>query len=313
MRIARYTPPGEVHHVISRFVEKRWFITSDEERSYYLRLLGNALAKSDWTCLAYAVMSSHIHLAMIAGDQPSSGWSRRVNPAYANFYNDAHDRIGPVFAGRADMWIESTERVARLIAYIHNNPVRAGVVPRAVDSNWTSHRAYTGRAPTPRWLDRTSGLALSGLHSDEFDDWVCQQREPRRAYQSLHALDREAKRLGQVSLGTPISKPLSAPLLARPFARLRPTPEHVVEVVRDVSGVRDEVLLSKSRVGVGIRAVVVKAGCKLGISKASMGAVLALSAQGAAKLGDRVLDPTNARLLDVVIDRVTSELSLVAK
>ena len=70
MRTARATPEGEVHHVISRFVDGRFFLTTDSERAHYLRLLGKALQKSDWTCLAYAVMSSHIHLAMIAGRKP---------------------------------------------------------------------------------------------------------------------------------------------------------------------------------------------------------------------------------------------------
>ena len=309
MRIARYTPTGEVHHVISRFVEKRWFITSDEERSYYLRLLGNAMAKTDWSCLAYAVMSSHIHLAMIAGAQPSSSWSRRVNPAYANFYNEAHDRIGPVFASRATMWVESTTDVARLIAYLHNNPVRAGVVQRAGDSSWTSHRAYVADPSPPQWLARARGLALSGLSHDEFDEWVREQREPRREYQSLRAMDREAKRLGQISLGTPMRQPASAPLVARPFARLRPKPGHIIETVRDVTGVSDEALLSKSRFGAEARALVVQAGMRLGVSKTSMGALLALSAQAAARLGDRCLGSAASRILEVVIDRVSSELS----
>ena len=61
-RKPRSNQPGVVYHLISRFVEREWFIKEEEEREYYVRLLGRALSESDWRCLAYAVMSNHIHL-----------------------------------------------------------------------------------------------------------------------------------------------------------------------------------------------------------------------------------------------------------
>ena len=63
----------------------------------------------------------------------------------------------------------------RLIAYLHNNPVRAGVVSLASESNWTSHGYYVGE-PSPAWLCVAKGLELSGFATngdgDAFDEYV---------------------------------------------------------------------------------------------------------------------------------------------
>jgi hypothetical protein len=316
MRIARYTPVGEVHHVISRFIDKEWFITTPDERSYYLRLLGKALVTSDWTCLAYAIMSSHIHLAMVAGRMPAESWSRRVNPPFANYYNELHERIGPLFAGRADMRIERTERVGRVIAYVHNNPVRGGVVARASASDWTSHRAYIGAATPPPWLDVKRGLQLSGIAATDFDEWVHSERFRKRKDLALEEIDREAKRLGSIVLGTPVVDPLHVPLLARPFAHMRPQPDRIVVLVQDVLGISSSDLFHRARGGFGVvgRAVAVKAGRCFGIPLSSMAAALGISAQSASRLAERRLERGAESALDVITRRLKGELGgLMAK
>ena len=313
-RIARYTPAGEVHHVISRFVEERWFITTDEQRSYYLRLLGKALAKTDWSCLAFAIMSSHIHIAMLAGTKPSESWSRAVNAPFARWFNEMHERIGPMFAGRADMIIERTQRVAHLIAYIHNNPVRAGVVGRARESSWTSHRAYVG-GKAPGWLDVERGLALSGLSGDEIDDWVHEQRGLRRKDLSLEEIDREAKRYGRITLGTPRAEPVEVPLLGRAHTFIRPNPGRIGEIVIEVLGLEEGELHDRRHGSLGgvARAVLVQAGKRFGVPVSSSGEAAGISPTAASRLAQIVLDKRGEAALEIVCDRVRREVDSVLK
>jgi hypothetical protein len=63
-------------------------------------------------------------------------------------------------------------RVGPLLAYIHNNPVRAGVVSSAEGSTWTSHRSYVELARVPPWLAVSEGLERAGLTRLEFRDLV---------------------------------------------------------------------------------------------------------------------------------------------
>src|SRR5437868_4699035 len=157
-RSPRWSLPGALYHCIWQFVDQTWFIQHAEERERYLFLLGRALKRSDWRCVAYAVMSNHIHIAAIAGKRPMSSWTLAVNSPFAGWLNKQHRRKGPVFADRAKDHQIRPAREGAVIAYIHNNPVEAGVVARARDSRWTSHRAYAGLDPVPDWLDVAEGL-----------------------------------------------------------------------------------------------------------------------------------------------------------
>lgn len=172
-RKPRHTEPGTVYHLISRFVDRSWFFREDDERSYYLQLLGRALADSDWCSLGYALMSNHIHHAMVGGTDELHEWIRRVHSPFADWLNRKYRRIGTVFVRGPKQLAVDTDGVGRLLAYIHNNPVRAGLVSDAHQSNWTSHRAYLGFEPAPRWLRVGDGLALAGFHDPTtFDAFV---------------------------------------------------------------------------------------------------------------------------------------------
>lgn len=155
--------PGCVYHLISRFVAREFFIQSAVERETYLSLLGFMIARSDWRCFSYAIMSNHIHLGLVAGDEPLAEWLRPTHTHFAQWINQRRERIGAVFV-KGPNFIEVMRHGApHVINYIHQNPVRAGVVADARDSDWTSHRAYLGLTRKLPWLDVELGLELAGF------------------------------------------------------------------------------------------------------------------------------------------------------
>ncbi|MBA3504030.1 MAG: hypothetical protein H0T65_26955 [Deltaproteobacteria bacterium] len=162
-----------VHHLIARFVASQWFVETDHERDIYLRLLGDALRTSDWTCIAYAVMSNHIHLGMVAGSTPRASWLRNAHSPFGEWINRRNERIGSVFVKKPTERVVNPDEVAKVVAYIHNNPVRAGVVSRANESSWTSHGAYLGSRRRPDWLDVEQGYDLMQIKGPaDFNDFV---------------------------------------------------------------------------------------------------------------------------------------------
>ena len=172
-RPPRHCVPGVVYHLISRFVAREFFIASELERREYLALLGAALSRTGWRCLSYAVMSNHIHLAMVAGVDPLADWLRLVHSPFAEAVNQARRRIGALFVRGPKAILVPDARVLQLIAYIHNNPVRAGVADRARDSTWTSHRVYVGLDAAPPWLDVDEGLRRAqAVRGEDFDRLV---------------------------------------------------------------------------------------------------------------------------------------------
>lgn len=172
-RRRRSIQSGMPYHLISRFVGSEYFIREEHTRRTYLHLLGAALSKTDWRCFAFAIMSNHIHLGAVAGNEPLVTWMREVHGPFAELMNERHARIGSVFVRGPNAIGVQHEGVAKLVAYIHHNPVRAGVVSRAEASDWTSHRAYRGDGKAVPWLDVHLGAHLAGfLDARAFAAWI---------------------------------------------------------------------------------------------------------------------------------------------
>lgn len=307
MRTVRLTVPGMVHHIIIRFVDREWFFTDDEERERYISLLGRAIQGTDWLCLAYALMSNHIHIGMVAGEMPLESWARRVHPPFAHWMNARHARLGPLFAARPASWVIRGEGVSRMLAYIHNNPVRAGLVERARDSAWTSHRAYVGEARAPHWLALREGLRRAGCaDASEFDKLVDDLRGVERNDPSLVEMRREMRRYGGLELGTPTLDPLEAPILSRPFARLRFAMPDVVAAASCILGISEAEMCAptKQRLACAARRIAVHAGRQLGVCASDIAAVLGIDVRTASRLGLAPLEQTDRALVAAVISRV---------
>jgi hypothetical protein len=75
-----------------------------------------------------------------------------------------------------------------VVRYIHANPVKAGIVERASDYKWSSHRWYVERK-APRWLRRGEVLRQFGSGAKgraAFDKFV-HERIPRKMYSVLNS------------------------------------------------------------------------------------------------------------------------------
>ena len=162
-RYARRVAPRSIQHVIARFVNREFLFDPEGARDEYLRRAAAVVARTDWRPLAFALMSSHVHWVLEAGEQPSWSFVKPLHSGFAGWLNRTHRRLGPVFAERHRTITFAGETAAPLLAYVHNNPVRAGLVRDPSASVWTSHRAYAGLEPAPAWLDVERGLALASF------------------------------------------------------------------------------------------------------------------------------------------------------
>jgi putative transposase len=163
-RHARIHYPGGIYYLISRFVNGSYLIKTDEDRTQYLRLLGNASNKTDALILSYCLMSNHIHLVVRAGRDSLEGLMKSVNAGFAGWINNrSKRRKGPVFAGRyKSILVDEEAYLLELVRYVHNNPVRAKVASHARDISWSGHQAYVGDVTPPEWLNIGYVLSMFG-------------------------------------------------------------------------------------------------------------------------------------------------------
>jgi hypothetical protein len=98
-------------------------------------------------------MNNHVHLAIQVGDIPLSRVMQNISLRYTQWFNWRLQRCGHVFQGRYKaVMVDADSYLLELAAYIHLNPVRAGLVDQAEKHRWSSHRAYLGKEQI-EWLD----------------------------------------------------------------------------------------------------------------------------------------------------------------
>ncbi|EAT58835.1 transposase [Chlorobium ferrooxidans] len=164
-RGARLDAPGTLHHVIIRGIEKGAIFTDDEDRKEFLRRVGT-LAKGSGTAIyAYALMTNHLHILLKSGESGLSTYMRRLLSGYAQFYNRRHKRAGHLFQNRYKSIIcEEEAYFDKLVAYIHLNPLKAGIVASFEELArypWSGHAVLMKRIHHD-WFDRDYVLRFFG-------------------------------------------------------------------------------------------------------------------------------------------------------
>ncbi len=92
---------------------------------------------------AYCIMSNHLHLLMAELDEPISDVVKRLGIEYASYFNRRRKRSGPLFEGRfRSEPVDEYDYFATLLAYIHYNPVKAGIVEHPDGYKWSSWHEY---------------------------------------------------------------------------------------------------------------------------------------------------------------------------
>jgi len=91
---------------------------------------------------------------------------RELNGVYTQAFNRRHARVGHVLQGRFKrLLVDKDAYLLELCRYVVLNPVRAGMVERAVDWPWSSQRAVMGRAGGFDALSVAKLLSLFGESS----------------------------------------------------------------------------------------------------------------------------------------------------
>lgn len=164
-RRLRLQSEGAIYHVINRGNYRRDLFDTPSTAEAFLQALGEACLRHRWRLHAYAVMRNHFHLALQTPEANLAAGMHWLQSTFAIRFNRLRRERGHLFQGRYQaLLVEDTAALARVVNYIHLNPVRAGVVaPAQVAAfRWGSLPRFM-RAGRPDWLVASPWLEQLGF------------------------------------------------------------------------------------------------------------------------------------------------------
>jgi len=152
-----------IYHIMCRGNNKQDIFLADGDMNKYYYLLAEAKKKYDFDLHAFCFMSNHVHLIIHERTDSISEIMRCINSGYGVFINRKNERVGHIFQGRfRSEPIEDDSYLLSAVRYVHNNPVKAGMVESPEDYYWSSYRGYLDKRHFAETLDAEHVLKYFG-------------------------------------------------------------------------------------------------------------------------------------------------------
>lgn len=143
-RSARKRSESGVYHIVLRGINKQTIFYDDEDREVFLSRLKIVKEEKPYEIYAFCLMSNHMHLLVKEKNESISKIFLKILSSYVYWYNRKYERIGNLFQDRYKSEVINGDSYLLCAArYIHQNPLKAGVVKAIEEYKWSSYEAYT--------------------------------------------------------------------------------------------------------------------------------------------------------------------------
>jgi putative transposase len=168
-RKLRQEVAGGVYHVFARGNRKGRIFVDDDDRRRYLAGFGAVARDLGWRCLAYCLMTNHVHHVIELREPNLARGMRAAHRAYAREFNVRHETGGGhLFQERYGATAAPNDGSAMyFVCYVLLNPVRAQLCQQPGEFPWSSYASTVGLADRPGWLDRARVLSYFGAPSTD--------------------------------------------------------------------------------------------------------------------------------------------------
>lgn len=201
-RPVRIDFPGARHHVMNRGARRQPVFYDDDSCGEFLEYVGAAVERFGIRVHGFALMPNHYHLMVESARGNLSSAMQNISSRYGRWINEVAEFDGSLFRGRFHNRLVFEDRHWRhLLTYLHLNPVRANLVMKPEQANWTSHGVYTGEDRYPEWLttaDLKKRLRSVGGYKRYLRDVMSGKRNEPEGFNAVIFEGRQAGRLMMV-------------------------------------------------------------------------------------------------------------------
>ena len=142
-RLPRQNSDSGIYHIMLRGINQQTIFEDDEDYFKFVETLENYKAISGYKLFAYCLMSNHIHILIKVEKEDLDLIMKRIAGRYVYWYNWKYYRKGHLFQDRFKSEpIEDDSYFLTVLRYIHQNPVKAGIVKSIDDYLFSSYNNY---------------------------------------------------------------------------------------------------------------------------------------------------------------------------
>jgi REP element-mobilizing transposase RayT len=133
----------------------------------YLELLAEHAGRNRLRVLAYCLMTNHVHLVVVPETERSlANTFRHAHARFSQYWNTEFHRTGHLWQNRFYSCPIEEAAAWRVVRYVEQNPVRAGMVETAAAYAWSSAAAHVGLEASPvldcDWWNSMDGGVVGG-------------------------------------------------------------------------------------------------------------------------------------------------------
>jgi len=163
-RTARIVAEGLPHHIIQRGNRRQKVFLNDNDKITYLELLYEQKLKYQMEIWSYCLMDNHVHLIVVPSNQEALAKAiGETHKNYTRMINFREGWRGYLWEGRFKSFLLDGQYLYAAVRYVERNPVRAKIVEKAHDYQWSSAKI--------RVKNLKSDLLDSFFLLDEINDW----------------------------------------------------------------------------------------------------------------------------------------------
>lgn len=148
-RTARASKGGHVYHVINRGNGRQTVFHKPDDYAAFVNLMVEANQRIAMRLCGYCLLGNHFHLILWPRkDGDLSRWMQWLLTAHVRRYHRHYGGSGHVWQGRFKAFpIQEDEHYWTVLRYVERNPLRANLVPRSQDWEWSSLKPSARSGP----------------------------------------------------------------------------------------------------------------------------------------------------------------------
>ncbi len=163
---------GSIFHIYNKTMQTLKLFYKDNDYLWFLQRFGNVLNNYPATIFAYCLMPNHFHFLIRQDSEKPlySLFNHSLSP-YVRHLNYKLKRKGPIFQEKLQhIKIFNEKYLIQLALYIHNNPVKAGLVSNPIEWKYSNYRNFIMKQPDK--LTSPETLEIFSEYLDEYEQMI---------------------------------------------------------------------------------------------------------------------------------------------